>query len=57
MRKIIPSAALLSLAMGMALVVAPARAGATIPLKWTFILEPHDLQRVPEEIRRGVVGS
>ncbi len=30
---------------------------ATIPLKWTFTLEPHDLERVPEEIRRGAAGS
>ena len=30
---------------------------ATIPLKWTFTLAPHDLERVPEEIRRGAQGS
>ena len=27
---------------------------STIPLKWTFILESHDRQRVPEALRRNV---
>ena len=27
---------------------------ATIPLKWTFILESHDRQRAPEALRRKV---
>ena len=27
---------------------------STIPLKWTFILESHDRQRVPEALRRKV---
>lgn len=25
----------------------------TIPLEWTFVLEPHDRIRLPESLRRG----
>ena len=30
---------------------------ATIPLKWTFILESHDRQRAPEEMRRKALKA